>query len=153
MAASALMLFVQLALIRWAGANLIHLSYFSNLILLASFLGIGLGFLRSRHPRDIGRYVPVGLLIIVLFITFFPATIEVGGKDLIFFTEVTPSGLPSWSPGWASCSSSSLARPPTTRSCTSRGTVKRFAIMSGVGMPRGAPSEDPSSPSWHQGRQ
>ena len=49
MAASALMLFVQLALIRWAGANLIHLSYFSNLILLASFLGIGLGFLRSRY--------------------------------------------------------------------------------------------------------
>ena len=48
MAASALMLFVQLALIRWCGANLIHLSYFSNLILLASFLGIGLGFLRSR---------------------------------------------------------------------------------------------------------
>jgi hypothetical protein len=96
MAASALMLFVQLALIRWCGANLIHLSYFSNLILLASFLGIGLGFLRSRTPRDMGRYVPVGLLIIVLFITFFPATVEVGGKDLIFFTEVTPSGLPSW---------------------------------------------------------
>jgi hypothetical protein len=96
MAASALMLFVQLALIRWAGANLIHLSYFSNLILLASFLGIGLGFLRSRTPRDMGRYVPVGLLVIVLFITFFPATVEVGGKDLIFFTEVTPSGLPSW---------------------------------------------------------
>jgi hypothetical protein len=96
MAASALMLFVQLALIRWCGANLIHLSYFSNLILLASFLGIGLGFLRSRFERDMGRYVPVGLLIIVLFVTFFPATIEVGGKDLIFFTEVTPSGLPSW---------------------------------------------------------
>ena len=38
MVASALMLFVQLALIRWTGANLIHLSYFSNLILLASFL-------------------------------------------------------------------------------------------------------------------
>ncbi len=50
--ASALMLFVQLALIRWSGANLIHLSYFSNLILLASFLGIGLGFLRSRRDRD-----------------------------------------------------------------------------------------------------
>ena len=96
MAASALMLFVQLALIRWSGANLIHLSYFSNLILLASFLGIGLGFLRSRYQRDMGRYAPIGLLIVVLFITYFPATIEVGGKDLIFFTEVTPSGLPSW---------------------------------------------------------
>jgi hypothetical protein len=53
--ASALMLFVQLALIRWAGANLVHLSYFSNLILLASFLGIGLGFLRARSARPLGQ--------------------------------------------------------------------------------------------------
>ena len=96
MAASALMLFVQLALIRWAGANLVHLSYFSNLILLASFLGIGLGFLRSRRPRDLGRYTPVGLLLLVAFITFFPAKIEGSSSDLIFFTEVRPTGLPTW---------------------------------------------------------
>ena len=96
MAASALMLFVQLALIRWSGANMLHLSYFSNLILLASFLGIGLGFLRARKPRDIGRYVPIGLLILVLFISFFPVKIESSSKDLIYFTTVTPTGLPTW---------------------------------------------------------
>ena len=96
MAASALMLFVQLALIRWSGANLVHLSYFSNLILLASFLGIGLGFLRSRMPNDIGRYVPVGLLVLVAFIMLFPAKIEGSSSDLIFFTEVRPTGLPTW---------------------------------------------------------
>lgn len=95
-AASALMLFVQLALIRWSGANLVHLSYFSNLILLASFLGIGLGFLRSRMPHDIGRYVPVGLLVLVAFIMLFPAKIEGSSSDLIFFTEVRPTGLPTW---------------------------------------------------------
>ena len=95
MAASALMLFVQLALIRWAGANLVHLSYFSNLILLASFLGIGLGFLRSRTTRDMGPYTPLGLLLLVAFITFFPAKIEESSSDLIFFTEVRPSGLPT----------------------------------------------------------
>ena len=94
--ASALMLFVQLALIRWCGANLVHLSYFSNLILLASFLGIGLGFLRSRKPGDIGRFVPVGLLILVAFIMVFPAKIEGSSTDLIFFTEVRPTGLPTW---------------------------------------------------------
>jgi hypothetical protein len=65
--ASALMLFVQLALIRWSGANLVHLSYFSNLILLASFLGIGLGFLRARKPRDLGRYAPVAVLVLIAF--------------------------------------------------------------------------------------
>src|SRR6476646_8478230 len=46
--ASALMLFLELALIRWLGANIVHLSYFSNFVLLGSFLGIGLGFLISR---------------------------------------------------------------------------------------------------------
>jgi hypothetical protein len=96
MAASALMLFVQLALIRWTGANLVHLSYFSNLILLASFLGIGLGFLRSRRPRDLGPYVPLGLLLIVGFVMLFPAKIEGSSTELIFFTEVKPTGLPTW---------------------------------------------------------
>ncbi len=94
--ASALMLFVQLALIRWAGANLVHLSYFSNLILLASFLGIGLGFLRARKPRDLGRYAPIALLVLIAFISFFPARIEGSSSELIFFTEVRPTGLPTW---------------------------------------------------------
>ena len=90
------MLFVQLALIRWAGANLVHLSYFSNLILLASFLGIGLGFLRARKPRDLGRYAPVAVLVLIAFIFFFPARIEGSSSELIFFTEVKPTGLPTW---------------------------------------------------------
>ena len=45
---SALMLFLELALIRWLGSNVVHLSYFSNFVLLGSFLGIGLGFLIAR---------------------------------------------------------------------------------------------------------
>ena len=36
---SALMLFLELALIRWTGANIVHLGYFSNFVLLGSFLG------------------------------------------------------------------------------------------------------------------
>ena len=35
---SALMLFVELALIRWVGSNVVYLSYFSNFVLLGSFL-------------------------------------------------------------------------------------------------------------------
>ncbi len=49
--ASALMLLLELALIRWLGANVIHLSYFSDVVLLGSFLGVGLGFLRTRPGR------------------------------------------------------------------------------------------------------
>ena len=51
--ASALMLFLELALIRWLGANVVHLSYFSNFVLLGSFLGIGAGFLISRKSWSI----------------------------------------------------------------------------------------------------
>ena len=45
---SFLMLFVELALIRWTGENVVYMSFFSNFVLLGSFLGIGLGFLRAN---------------------------------------------------------------------------------------------------------
>ena len=48
---ASLTLFVELALIRWLGANVLYLAYFSNVVLLGSFLGIGAGFLwASRRP-------------------------------------------------------------------------------------------------------
>ena len=49
---SFLMLFVELGLIRWAGAYVVYLSFFTNFVLLASFLGVGVGFLRAgaRQP-------------------------------------------------------------------------------------------------------
>ena len=60
-ALSFLMLFLELALIRWTGSNVLYLSYFSNFILLASFLGIGLGFLRANSGRNLFRFAPIAL--------------------------------------------------------------------------------------------
>ena len=53
---SMLMLFVELALIRWTAANNVHLANITNFVLLASFLGIGVGFLprRLRHETCSG---------------------------------------------------------------------------------------------------
>lgn len=45
---SATLLFVELLVIRWIPANVIYVSYFSNFLLMASFLGIGLGILLGR---------------------------------------------------------------------------------------------------------
>ena len=59
--ASALMLFIELALIRWSGSNIVHLSYFSNFVLLGSFLGIGLGFLRASPTHRLPWYSPIAL--------------------------------------------------------------------------------------------
>src|SRR5687767_669285 len=65
---SFIMLFVELALIRWSGSNVLYLSYFSNFVLLGSFLGIGIGFLRANQARDLSQYAPLSLAALVLFV-------------------------------------------------------------------------------------
>jgi SAM-dependent methyltransferase len=89
------MLFLELALIRWIGSNVLYLSYFSNFILLASFLGIGLGFLRANAARDLFGFAPVALATLVAFVRLFPVEIDRSGTELIFFGALgTRSGLP-----------------------------------------------------------
>ena len=48
---SATILFVELLLIRWIPANVKYIGFFSNFLLMASFLGIGLGILLGRRGR------------------------------------------------------------------------------------------------------
>src|ERR1041385_2178979 len=93
---SFLMLFVELALIRWTGANVVYLSYFSNFVLLGSFLGIGVGFLRAKKSPDLFRFSPVLLAFFVGFITAFPVVIDRSGSGLIFFGSLSERGLPLW---------------------------------------------------------
>ncbi|MDP9242385.1 MAG: spermidine synthase [Actinomycetota bacterium] len=93
---SFLMLFVELALIRWLGANVIYLSYFSNFVLLGSFLGIGIGFLRARSTFDLSGWAPVALLALVGFVLAFPVQVQHAGEQLIYFGRGTTTGLPVW---------------------------------------------------------
>ncbi len=94
--ASFLMLFVELVLIRWAGAYVVYLSYFSNFVLLGSFLGIGLGFLRGRKGPDLFRWAPLGLAVLAGVIWKFPVVIDRSGGDLIYFGALHTEGLPAW---------------------------------------------------------
>ena len=93
---SFLLLFTELALIRWTGANVVYLSYFSNFVLLGSFLGIGIGFLRARQPRSLFPFAPVPLAALVVFVLAFPVSIDRSGGRLLFFGVLHPSGLPIW---------------------------------------------------------
>ncbi|HET7475401.1 MAG TPA: hypothetical protein VFJ97_05180 [Dermatophilaceae bacterium] len=77
--ASALMLFVELALIRWASSNNLYLVHLTNFVLLASFLGIGLGFLRGGRGRDLFPLAPVLLAGLVGFVLAFP--VRTGTRD------------------------------------------------------------------------
>ncbi|MEX0990113.1 MAG: spermidine synthase [Actinomycetota bacterium] len=95
---SFLMLFVELGLIRWGGAYNVYLSFFTNFVLLASFLGIGVGFLRAGADRDLFRFAPLALAVLVLFIALFPVQ---GGRIDGVLQVVGGFGWPAL-PKWVS---------------------------------------------------
>jgi hypothetical protein len=70
--ASFLMLFAELALIRWTAANNVFVTNATNFVLLASFLGIGIGFLNAKTSRDFVRWAPLALVLLVAFVLVFP---------------------------------------------------------------------------------
>jgi hypothetical protein len=93
---SFLMLFVELALIRWSGALVIYLSYFSNFVLLGSFLGIGIGFLRARSRVNLFPWAPVALALLIAFVRVFPVEVNRAGTQLLFFRlRVVPCQRPA----------------------------------------------------------
>jgi hypothetical protein len=93
---SFLVLFVELALIRWTGSNVVYLSYFSNFVLLGSFLGIGVGFLRANSRLNLFPLAPVTLGLLVVFVHHFHVQIDRSGGQLIYFGTFTRTGLPIW---------------------------------------------------------
>ena len=90
--ASFLMLFVELVLIRWAGSNVVYLSYFSNFVLLGSFLGIGLGFLRARKVRISSAGRPSLSALFVAFVLVFPVADRSDRRPVIYFGSLETTG-------------------------------------------------------------
>ena len=93
---SFLLLFVELALIRWTGENVVYLSYFSNFVLLGSFLGIGIGFLRANARVRSFWLAPIALAVFVVFVRVYHVEINRSGSQLLYFGRFKESGAPIW---------------------------------------------------------
>ncbi len=93
---SGLVLFLELVLIRELGAKIVHLSYFTNFVLLGSFLGVGLGFLASGKRRDLAWLSLPTLALLLAFVALVPVEIDRRSDQIIYFTAVNPSGPPTW---------------------------------------------------------
>jgi hypothetical protein len=79
-------LFVELMLIRWIPANVKYIGFFSNFLLIASFLGIGLGILLGRRGGNL-TLNPFAFLLaaVVGIILTFQLNVQVNSQDELFF--------------------------------------------------------------------
>jgi SAM-dependent methyltransferase len=79
-------LFVELLLIRWIPSNVKYIGFFSNFLLIASFLGIGLGILLGRNGFN-PRISPFALLlaVIVAFIFNMQLNVQIKSQNELFF--------------------------------------------------------------------
>jgi spermidine synthase len=94
--ASFLMLFVELALIRWTAANDIFLAHLTNFVLLASFLGIGIGFLLAGSKRDLFPSGAPALAVLVSFLLAFPVQTVDGPHGWMPGGALGMPALPRW---------------------------------------------------------
>lgn len=83
---SATLLFVELLLIRWVPANVRYIGFFSNFLLMASFLGIGLGILLGRRGARWSLVAfPILLLVVVGVVIRKQLNVEIVSQDELWF--------------------------------------------------------------------
>jgi predicted membrane-bound spermidine synthase len=87
--ASFLVLFLEVALIRWMPAYIRLLAYFSNFILLASFLGIGVGCLLAPARWRLFALFPVLQTVVIGAVYFFRLEVAVPTTGSIYFRSGT----------------------------------------------------------------
>ena len=83
------MLFLEVALIRWMPAYIRLLAYFSNFILLASFLGIGVGCLLAPSRRRLFVWFPLLQALVIAAVYYFRLEVAVSASGSIYFTSGT----------------------------------------------------------------
>src|SRR5437763_2539757 len=79
------MLFFELLCIRWIPSYVRYLSYFNNFILLASFLGIGLGMLAARRQRFWFPPFPVLVVLMVFIIAHFKFQLYINSVQVLYY--------------------------------------------------------------------
>ena len=87
--ASFLVLFLEVALIRWMPSYIRLLSFFSNFILLASFLGIGVGCLLASSRRRLFYLFPILQLLVIGAVLAGRIELAVPSSTSIYFSSGT----------------------------------------------------------------
>src|ERR671926_35755 len=81
---SLLILFLELACIRWFPAHVLYLTFFTNAVLLAAFLGMSVGCLSASHRRNYIRWTPLLLAVAMLA----GLAVEISSGSFVKFVDV-----------------------------------------------------------------
>src|ERR1700687_70771 len=87
---SLVILFLELACIRWFPAHVLYLTFFTNVVLLASFLGMSVGCLAASHRRNFLMWTPL-VLVIALAAAH---AVEISSGSFIKFVDVGNQASP-----------------------------------------------------------
>ena len=87
---SFLILFLELAAIRWFPAHVLYLTFFTNAVLLAAFLGMSVGCLTASHRRNYLRWTPL-LLAIAMAAAL---AVEISSGSFVKFVDVGNQSSP-----------------------------------------------------------
>src|SRR5882762_359846 len=87
---SLIILFLELAAIRWFPAHVLYLTFFTNVVLLASFLGMSVGCLAASQRRNYLSWTP---LLLVLALAAGHA-VEISSGSFMRFVDVGNQASP-----------------------------------------------------------
>ena len=87
---SFLILFLELACIRWFPAHVLYLTFFTNVVLLGSFLGMSVGCLAASHRRNYLTWTPL-LLVVAMAAAH---AVEISSGTFIKFVDVGDQASP-----------------------------------------------------------
>lgn len=96
---SFLILYLELSLIRFLPAHILYLGFFTNFVLISSFLGIGLGFLLGKIKFNLINFFPAFLLLLVVMARLFSSGLDLRSNEVIFFSDLSlkqPIALPPY---------------------------------------------------------
>jgi spermidine synthase len=87
---SLIILFLELAAIRWFPAHVLYLTFFTNVVLLASFLGMSVGCLAASRRRNYLAWTPLLLLVALVA----AHAVEISSGSFIKFVDVGNQASP-----------------------------------------------------------
>jgi Spermine/spermidine synthase domain len=84
---SAIALYFELLVVRWTNAYVVNVGFFTNFLVLASFVGLGSGFLLAKRAANLLPVFPLGLLIYTGLVYSVRPKLAIADSGALFWGE------------------------------------------------------------------